>query len=171
MSDPDPTFDSPGDRELGEALAALVPVASRLDAVSAAFEAGQRSGETSRRSQVRRWQATAAVLAGGWAVLAGWAIPSHNDSRPLSAGQATAQATTPARASDDARLPPARPADDVVPPAIASVVDVPLRGQSLWAMQQRALSGDLDGPPAPATPREPSPRLRATPSLGTRFLP
>ena len=56
MSDQDAL--NPAELELEAALKSLSPVATRLDSMSAAYEAGRRS----MRSQVRVWQAAAAVL-------------------------------------------------------------------------------------------------------------
>jgi hypothetical protein len=64
MSDQDEL--NPSELELETALKSLSPVATRLDPVLAAYEAGRRSV----RGQVRVWQAAAAVLtlvgAGSW---------------------------------------------------------------------------------------------------------
>ena len=64
MSDQDEL--NPAERELEAALKSLSPVATRLDPVSAAYEAGRRSVQ----SQVRVWRAAAAALAlvgaGSW---------------------------------------------------------------------------------------------------------
>lgn len=68
MSEPDEL--NPAERELEVALKSLAPTATRLDPVSAAYEAGRRSA----RRQVRVWRAAAAVLA---LVGAGvWLLPS-----------------------------------------------------------------------------------------------
>jgi hypothetical protein len=71
---------SPADRELESALQTLAPAAARLDAVTAAFEAGRRSS----RRQVRLWQSAAAAMllvsAGMWCtpVDRGGMIPHKN---------------------------------------------------------------------------------------------
>ena len=68
MSDQDEL--NPVEQELEAALKSLSPVATRLDPVSAAYEAGRRSV----RSQVRVWRVAAAALA---LVGAGsWLLPS-----------------------------------------------------------------------------------------------
>jgi hypothetical protein len=69
MSDQDEL--NPAELEFEAALKSLSPAATRLDPVSAAYEAGRRSV----RSQVRVWQAAAAVLtlvgAGSWLLPSG----------------------------------------------------------------------------------------------------
>src|SRR5262249_21993681 len=50
---------NPAERELEAAMKSLRPVMTRLDPVSAAYEAGRRSC----RSEVRVWRAAAAALA------------------------------------------------------------------------------------------------------------
>lgn len=49
---------SPAERDLESALRSLAPAAARIDAVSAAFEAGRRSS----RRQLWLWQSAAAAL-------------------------------------------------------------------------------------------------------------
>lgn len=114
---------SPVQRELEESLMTLSPPRPAIDAISAAFAAGQRSG----RGQVRRWQSAAGLLL--LAAVAPWVI------RVQRVSMETVHPTIPSMAVDSHASP--------MPP---------LPSQSVLMLEQSMRANGLEGLPEAPVP-------------------